>query len=57
MALDLNKSGKRFKFYAVIAGHKVGLFNDWDSAKLQVNGFSGNQYKGYDNEAACFKVS
>ena len=51
----MNKSGKRFKFYAVIAGHKVGLYNDWDTANLQVNGYSGNKHKGYETEAAALK--
>jgi ribonuclease HI len=35
------------KFYAIRQGHKPGIYLDWDSAKAQVDGFRGAQYKGF----------
>ncbi len=41
------------KFYAVRKGYKVGIYNTWDECKIQVNGFSGAEYKSFKtlNEA------
>lgn len=35
------------KFYAVRKGKKTGIYNTWDECKLQVNGFSGAEYKSF----------
>lgn len=35
------------KFYAVRKGKNVGIYNTWDECKLQVNGFSGAEYKSF----------
>ena len=35
------------KFYAVRKGYKVGIYNTWDECKMQVNGFSGAEYKSF----------
>jgi ribonuclease HI len=35
------------KFYAVAAGRTPGLYTDWSSAKIQVDGFAGAKYKGF----------
>ncbi len=35
------------KFYAVRKGKSIGIFNTWDECKLQVNGFSGAEYKSF----------
>ena len=38
---------KRCKFYAVIKGYKRGILDDWAECKSYVDGYGGNQYKGF----------
>ena len=38
------------KYYAVSVGRKCWIYDDWQTAKRQVNGYSGNRYKGYNTE-------
>ena len=38
------------KIYAVRKGRKTGLFNDWDSCKSAIEGFSGAEYKSFKTE-------
>ena len=38
------------KYYAVSVGRKCGIYDDWETAKRQVNGYSGNRYQGYRTE-------
>lgn len=38
------------KFYAVRNGHKPGVYTSWDDCKQQVNGYSGAEYKSFNNE-------
>ncbi len=41
------------KVYAVKSGRRTGIFNTWDEAKAQVNGYSGAQFKSFsDAESA-----
>lgn len=35
------------KFYAVKKGFKIGIFENWDDCKKQINGFSGAVYKSF----------
>lgn len=35
------------KYYAIKNGRKPGIYNNWDDAKVQVNGFSGAIYKSF----------
>lgn len=35
------------KFYAVRKGKKVGIYNTWNECKIQVDGFSGAEYKSF----------
>lgn len=44
------------KVYAVKAGRKPGIYNTWDEAKAQVDGFAGAKYKGFTSiaEAEAF---
>lgn len=35
------------KFYAVKKGKTTGIYTDWETCKVQVNGFSGAQYKSF----------
>jgi ribonuclease HI len=38
---------KSKKVYAVAKGIKPGIYNSWDEAKMQVDGFSGALYKSF----------
>lgn len=35
------------RYYAVVKGRIPGIYQDWESAKAQVNGFAGCIYKGF----------
>lgn len=35
------------KFYAVRKGKKIGVFNTWNECKVQVDGYSGAEYKSF----------
>lgn len=35
------------KFYAVKIGRQVGIYDNWDDCKAQVNGFKGAKYQGF----------
>lgn len=35
------------KFYVVKKGFKIGIFENWDDCKKQINGFSGAVYKSF----------
>ena len=35
------------KYYAVKEGRTRGIFEDWESCKQSVNGYSGAQYKSF----------
>ena len=39
------------KYYAVKNGRKIGIFTDWESCRMQVEGFSGAEYKSFLKEA------
>lgn len=39
------------KFYVVFRGHNPGVYNDWDEAKEQIQGFPGALHKSYDSSA------
>ncbi len=39
----------RRKFYVVFAGREPGIYDNWDDAKAQVEGFPGAKYKSYDS--------
>lgn len=39
------------KYYAVKNGRKVGIFTDWESCRMQVDGFSGAEYKSFLKES------
>lgn len=36
------------KFYAVKKGHNPGIYTTWKDCKFQVQGYTGNQYKGFN---------
>lgn len=37
----------KYKFYAVIIGRKVGIFNNWPECKESIQGFPNAKYKGF----------
>ena len=41
-------NGANYKFYGVVRGRKVGVFEDWLTTNESVNGFSHNSYKGFN---------
>ena len=38
------------KYYVVWKGRNPGVFDNWDEAKLQIDGFEGAKFKSYPNE-------
>ncbi|MBK8700836.1 MAG: ribonuclease H family protein [Saprospiraceae bacterium] len=38
---------KKQKYYVVWQGVRPGIYNDWETAKKQISGFPGAQYKSY----------
>ena len=41
------------KFYVVWNGRQVGVFSNWDSCKMQIEGFKGAQYKSFPDRASA----
>ena len=41
---------QKFSIYAVARGRKVGLFPNWNECKLQINGFNGARFKGFNSK-------
>ena len=41
---------QKWSFYAVARGKKVGIFPNWNECKLQVNGFNGARFKGFNSK-------
>ena len=39
----------KFTFYAVRRGHSTGVFHSWEAARIQVDGFSNNEHRGFNN--------
>lgn len=37
------------KFYVVWKGRAIGVFDDWNTCKTQVEGFTGAQYKSFES--------
>lgn len=38
------------KYYAVRKGYETGIFTNWDECKKNVKGFSGAEYKSFNNK-------
>lgn len=36
------------KFYTVWAGHNIGVYDSWTECQLQIKGFQGAKYKGFE---------
>ena len=44
---------KKKKFYVVWAGHKPGVYSNWDEANSQIAGFSGAKFKSFSSLTAA----
>jgi ribonuclease HI len=44
------------KFYVVWKGRKTGVFSSWEACAVQVQGFTGAQYKSFTSRAAAEKA-
>ncbi|MCS6822523.1 MAG: ribonuclease H family protein [Microscillaceae bacterium] len=42
---------KKKKYYVVWKGYQVGIFDNWNECKRQVEGYSGAKYKSFDSLA------
>lgn len=40
---------KKQIFYAVANGREIGIFKDWDSCKIQIDGYNSAKYKKFDS--------
>lgn len=38
------------KYYTVKSGYNSGIYTDWEETRQEVEGFSGNSYKGFSNQ-------
>lgn len=47
---------KKPKFYVVWQGRKPGVYDSWDDAKLQTDGFAKPLFKSFDTKAAAVKA-
>lgn len=41
------------KFYVVWKGRQIGVYSNWDSCKMQIEGFKGAQYKSFPDRASA----
>jgi ribonuclease HI len=44
---------QKTKFYVVWKGRKTGIFTTWEDCSAQVTGFTGAQYKAFENRRAA----
>ncbi|MDB5240306.1 MAG: ribonuclease [Spirosoma sp.] len=49
-------SQKKPKFYVVWQGRKPGVYDSWDEAKAQTDGFAKPLFKSFDNKPAALKA-
>lgn len=47
---------KKPKFYVVWQGRKPGVYDSWDEAKLQTDGFAKPLFKSFDSKLAALKA-
>lgn len=43
------------KYYAVVIGRVVGIYDDWESCERQVEGFPYAEYKGFEDPESCMQ--
>lgn len=47
---------KKPKYYVVWKGHKPGVYDSWDDAKAQTDGFAGPLFKSFDSKPLALKA-
>jgi ribonuclease HI len=52
---ELHKENRmpNVKYYVVWKGRKPGIYGSWEACALQVNGFTGAEYKAFTNRSAA----
>ncbi len=38
---------KKYRYYVVVSGLRIGIFDNWERCREQVDRFKGNCYKGF----------
>lgn len=41
--------GNKTKYYAVRRGSQTGIYSEWEDCRINVQGYSGAEYKKFDN--------
>lgn len=41
--------GRKYEFYVVYKGRQPGIYTTWDACQVQVDGFSGCSYRGFES--------
>ncbi|QJD81014.1 ribonuclease H1 domain-containing protein [Spirosoma rhododendri] len=49
-------AAKKPKFYVVWKGRKPGVYESWDEAKAQTDGFDGPLFKSFDSKSAALNA-
>lgn len=49
-------AAKKPKFYVVWKGRKPGVYDSWDEAKAQTDGFDGPLFKSFDSKAVALSA-
>ncbi len=49
-------AAKKPKFYVVWKGRKPGVYDSWDEAKAQTDGFDGPLFKSFDSKGAALSA-
>lgn len=44
-------AAKKIKYYAVVRGHRPGIYTSWAECQQQLSGFSQPVYKSFENQA------
>lgn len=53
--IGISKTVMALKYYAVARGRQPGIYNNWNTCRRQVDGFSGAKYKKFDNRLLAEK--
>ena len=40
----------KYAFYAVARGRNIGLYSNWTECEMQVGGFKGAKFKGFNSQ-------
>jgi len=49
--IDFIKMAKKQKYYVVWEGRRIGVYQNWDDCKKQIDGFTDAKYKSFDTKA------